>query len=191
MGLHFLIKPFLNFTIRIQRHALTPIRPAHVADAHEKGRGQAVRRANLHAQQRRLAAESHRADAEFVRRLQDVLLERVEFGDRIAVGDQPQELRLAHLVARRAVAADAHAEDARPAAFALRLQHRVEDHPAAAVEVAVCVELFVRQRVLRADVFAAAAFQNQSHGNLRRAMLMEMKCRRARPAIRAIIFSGQ
>jgi hypothetical protein len=32
----FLVKPFLNFTIRAERHALTPIRPAHVADAHEK-----------------------------------------------------------------------------------------------------------------------------------------------------------
>ena len=53
------------------------------------------------------------------------------------------------------------------------------------------MKLLARQRVLRANVFAAAAFQNEPHGNFRRAMLMKMKRGRARPAIRAVIFSGQ
>jgi hypothetical protein len=139
------IQPLPNFPICIQRHALTPIHPAHVADAHEIGRGQAVRRANLHAQQRRLAAETHRADAEFICCLQNVLLQPVEFGIRIAVVEFAEELRLAQLVAGCTVAADAHTEDARSAALALRLQHGVENRPAAAVEVAVRVEFFVRQ----------------------------------------------
>ena len=103
----------------------------------------------------------------------------------------PQELRLAHLVARGAVAADAHAEDARAAALALRLQHRVENRLAAAVEVAIGLELLVRQRVLRADVFAAAALEHEPHAHFRRAMLMKMKRGRARPDVRAVILAGE
>ena len=175
----------------IQRHALTPERPAHVADAHEKGRGQPVCRANFHAQQGRLAAKTHRADAEFVRGFQNVLLQRVKLRHRIAVGNQPQKLRLAHLVARCTVAADAHAENARTAAFALRLQHRVENHFAATIKIAICMEFFVRQGILGANVFAAAAFEREFHGNFFRAMLMKMKRRRAGTAVRAVVFTGE
>ena len=167
---------FAICAIRTQRHALAAIGPAHVADADEIGRRQAVRHTNFHAQQRRLAAKTHRADAEFVGRLQNVLLQLVQFrirdcGRRIS----RRNWVLLNLVAGRAVAADAHAENARPAALALRLQHRVENRLAAAVQVAVGIELFVRQGVLRADVFAAAAFEHEPHAQFRRAMLMKMK----------------
>src|ERR1039457_4373895 len=100
------IQPLPNFPLRIQRHALTTERPAHVADAHEIRRRHAVRRADLHAQQRRLAAKTHRADAEFVRRLQNVLLQRVPLRLGVAVVEPAEKLRLAQFVTRRAVAAD-------------------------------------------------------------------------------------
>ena len=185
------VKPLSNLPIRIQSHALTPERPAHIAHAHEIRRRHAVRHADFHAQQRRLAAKTHRADAEFVRRFQNVLLQRIQLRLGIAVVQQPEKLRLAQFIARRAVAADAHAQHARPAAFALRLQYCVEDRLAAAVEIAIRVQRVVRQRVLRADVFATAALERQLHGNFRRTVLMKMKRRRARPDVRAIIFAGE
>src|SRR5438309_2985830 len=43
------IQPPVNPSIRVQRHALPPIRPAHVTDADEKGRRQTIDRANLNA----------------------------------------------------------------------------------------------------------------------------------------------
>src|SRR5688572_5618467 len=79
------VKPAVDLTIAVKLHALTSIRPAHVADAHKKRGRKAIGGANLHAEQGRFAAESHRADAKFVRRVQDVLLEFVQFGNRVAV----------------------------------------------------------------------------------------------------------
>src|ERR1041385_5570851 len=99
---------------------MPPIRPAHVAHADEIRRRQTIQHADFCAEQRRLAAETHWADAEFVRGLDDILFELVEFGIRIAVIELAQELLLGKFVARRAVAADAHAENARTATFALR-----------------------------------------------------------------------
>ena len=94
-------------------------------------------------------------------------------------------------VAGRAVPADAHAQNARPAAFALRLQHGIQDHFAAAVEVAVGFEFFVGQGILSADVFAAAAFEHEPHVDFVRAMLMKMKRRRAGAHIRSVIDAGE
>jgi len=53
------------------------------------------------------------------------------------------------------------------------------------------VDVVVRQGVLRADVFAAAALESEFHGNFRRTMLVKMKRRRARPDVRAVILAGQ
>src|ERR1044071_9406959 len=52
------VKPFGDFAVVAQGHALPPVSPAHVTDAHEERRRQPVRRANLHPQQGRLAAET-------------------------------------------------------------------------------------------------------------------------------------
>src|SRR5204862_4984893 len=87
-----LIQPPLNFSIRIQCHTLPPIRPAHITDAHEKRRWQAIHRADFHTEQSRLAAEAHRPDAQFVGGFQNVLFQRVQFLRRIAVGNQSQKL---------------------------------------------------------------------------------------------------
>src|SRR6185369_18081948 len=62
------IEPSLNLT-GAQLHALAPIRPAHVTDADKVGHQQPIRSADFHAEQNRLAAETHRPDAEFVRRV--------------------------------------------------------------------------------------------------------------------------
>src|SRR5688572_8716878 len=86
------IQPLRDLAIAIQFDATPAVGPAHVAHADEIRRRHAVRRADLHAQQRGLAAETHRADAEFVGRLEDVLLQRVELRLGIAVVEQPEEL---------------------------------------------------------------------------------------------------
>ena len=119
------------------------------------------------------------------------MFQRVQFRRRIAVGNQSQKLSLGKFVAGRPVAADAHAEDARPATFALRLQHRVENHFAAAVEVAVRFQFFIRQRVLRADVFTAAAFEHEPHADFVRAMLVEMERGRAGADVGAVVDARQ
>src|SRR5687768_6164587 len=107
-----LIEPGLDFAGVVEDSALAAIRPAHVADAHEERRGQAIGRANFHAEQSRFAAETHRANAEFIRGVQNVLLKLVEFGIRIPIIETAQELLLRKFVADRAIAADANAEDA-------------------------------------------------------------------------------
>ena len=116
---------------------------------------------------------------------QDVLLQPVQLGHRVAVVQQAQELALGMLVAGGAVAADADAQDARAAALALGLQHGVQDDLAAAVQVAVGLELLDGQRVLGAHVLAAAALEHQPHLDLRRAVLVEMEAW-ARPGPRLV-----
>src|SRR6185369_9878847 len=110
-----LIKPFFNFSLGAQRDALAAISPTHIADAHEEGGGQTVQDADLGAEQGGLAAETHRADAQFVCGIDDVFFEFIEFGVGIAVVEFPQELLLGRLVTGGAIAADANAEDARAA----------------------------------------------------------------------------
>ena len=55
---------------------------------------------------------------------------------------------------------------------------RVYSRLATAIEITVRVQFFIRQRVLRADVFrTAASCQHQPHVDLQRMVLLKMKCR--------------
>ena len=82
----------------------------------------------------------------------------------VRIIERAEQLFLRVQIARRAVAADADADGARAAAFALRFPHRVEDafaHPLERpVGAAEMIEIG-RQRVLRVRVLAAAALQDQ------------------------------
>src|SRR5512143_1221952 len=120
------IQPLPDLPVLIQRHTLPSKRPAHVAHADEIRRRQTIQHADLRAKQSRLAAETQRADAEFVRGPDDVLFELVEFRIRIAIVEFAQELLFREFVTGRAIAADAYAENAWPTTFTLRLQHRIE-----------------------------------------------------------------
>src|SRR3954462_15471700 len=60
------VEPGLDRAIFGEDSALAPIGPAHIADADEKGGGQAIDRANLDAQQGSLAAETHWSNAKLV-----------------------------------------------------------------------------------------------------------------------------
>ncbi len=84
-------------------------------------RRQAVDGANLAAEQRRAAAEAHRADAELVGGADDLFLQRGQFRVFVAVIEQPQELFFRVGVTGGAVAAYADAEHAGTAALALGL----------------------------------------------------------------------
>src|SRR4051794_23251974 len=53
------IEPLLDLALRRDLRALAAIGPAHVRDADEIGRRNAVQRADLHAHERGLAAEAH------------------------------------------------------------------------------------------------------------------------------------
>ena len=109
---------------------------------------------------------------------------------RVGVVEFAQELLLRELVAGGAVAADADAQDARPAAFALRLEDGVENRLAAAVQVAIGLELLVGQGVLRADVLAAAAFEHEPHADLGRAVLVKVDGGRAGADVGAVVLAG-
>ena len=174
-----------------ERRALAAIGPAHVADADEEGGGKAIGGADLYAEQGGLSAEAHRPDAEFVGSVEDVALEFGEFLGGVGIVERAEKLLLGEFVACGAVTADADAEDAGAAAFALRLQNSIENHFSAAVEVAVGFEFFVRQRILRADIFATAAFENEADGNFRGAMLMEMDDGRTGADIGAVVHAGE
>src|SRR5436190_24331952 len=80
-----LVKPLGDFALSVEFDALPTVRPAHVTDADEERRRQAIRRAHFHPEQRCFAAKTHRADAQFIRRLQHILFERVEFRHGIAI----------------------------------------------------------------------------------------------------------
>src|SRR6266567_2146460 len=190
-GTPFSIQPFHDFPTGVQRHALPAIRPALVADADETGGWQTIDRADSHAEQSRPATKAHRADAQFVGRFQNVLFQRLQFRDRVVIVQEPQKLALGKFVTRGAIAADADAEDAGAAAFSLRLEHGVEDHFAVAIQVAVCFQLLIRQRILCADVFAATAFQNQARVEFVRAALVKMERWRARTDIRAVVDAAE
>src|SRR5208283_5160207 len=106
------IQPFPDAALLVQRHALAPVGPAHVADADEVGGGQAVEHADFGAQQGGLAAKAHRADTEFVGGLHNILLQLVQFRIWVVVVQSAEKLLLGEFVARRPVAADAHPKDA-------------------------------------------------------------------------------
>src|ERR1035441_344077 len=103
-SLSSLVEPFLDVPVRVERHALASVRPTHVADADEIGCRQAIEHADLGAQQRGLAAETHWADAELVGGLDDVLFQLAKLRIWIGVVEPAQELLLRILVAGGAVA---------------------------------------------------------------------------------------
>ena len=92
----------------------------------------------------------------------------------VLVVERAEELLLAGHVAAAAIAADADAEDARPAALALGLQHAIEDALVHAVEIAAGADAAVGQAVLRAHVLAAAALEDQLHLEAAPARLVEV-----------------
>src|SRR6185503_4754320 len=85
-------------------------------------------------------------------------------------------------VAGRAIAADADADRAGTAAFALRVPYRMEDALLHAVERAIGapeMRQLDRQRVLRVGVLAAAALENELHLDVVAFPLIEVDDRRA------------
>src|SRR5687767_5653534 len=104
--------------VAVQRDTLPAISPAHVTDTHEERCRKAIGRADFYAEQGGLATKTHRPYAEFIGSVEDVLLEFIEFGNRIAVLEPAQKLLFGEFVAGGAVAADAHAQDTGAAAFA-------------------------------------------------------------------------
>src|SRR5262249_23490486 len=96
--------------------------------------------------------------------VEDARLQLGQLRHRVGVVQLAQELLLGVLVAGGAVAADADAEEAGPAALALRLPDGVEDAAAHALQVAVAALAAEggRQRVLGAHVLAAAALQDEA-----------------------------
>jgi len=75
---------------------------------------------------RRVPAESHGADTEFVAFPEQPLFELGQFGDGVGVLERSQQLALRVFEGRHAVAADAHPENARCAALALGLDDGIE-----------------------------------------------------------------
>ena len=185
------IEPFLNFAGGIERDALAAEGPAHIADADEIGGRKAMSRADFNAQQSGFTAEAHGADAQFVSGIEDVLFESVEFGIGIAIVEGAEELLFGKLVAAGAVAAQADPENAGAATFALSLEDGIEDDFAAAIEVAAGFEFFGRERILGADIFAAAAFENEADFDFGTVVLVEMEVGRADADVGAVVDAGE
>src|SRR5215510_13844166 len=99
-----LIAPLFNLPFRIEFHTLTPIRPAHVADADEIGGRQTVEDTDFCSEQGRFSAKSHWPDAEFVRGIDDVLLEAIEFWIFVLIIQFAEKLLLRKFVTGGAIA---------------------------------------------------------------------------------------
>ena len=150
--------------------------PAHVADAHVKGRGQAVELANFAAQKGCFATESHGADAGLIRFFDDAIFQLGEQLIGVAVIEGAQQLMLTFGVTRSAIAADAHAEDTWPTALALGPQHGFKNGIFNPLHIAP-TKLRVRQTKLSAHVFAAATLKHQTNFNVITAPLLKMNGR--------------
>src|ERR1043166_8196123 len=92
-----LVEPLGDVALRVELHALTAISPAHIADADEERRRQTIRRADFHAKQSGLAAETHLTNAEFVRGFPNIPFEIIEFLHRISIRQLSQKLFLREL----------------------------------------------------------------------------------------------
>src|SRR5205085_4047057 len=88
------VQPFAHLAVGVEIRAAAAIGPAHVRDAYEVRRRQPVLRADLAREQRRVAAESHRADAALIRFLDDPRFERGELRVVVDVIELAQELLL-------------------------------------------------------------------------------------------------
>src|SRR4051812_19749367 len=60
------VKPLSNLAFGCNDRALAAVSPAHIRDADKEGCRQAIQRGYLYPHQCRLAAESHRSDAELI-----------------------------------------------------------------------------------------------------------------------------
>src|SRR5579884_1549837 len=176
-----LIQPFHYVPLGVKDDAAPAIGPAHVGDADEKRRRQTIARSDLAAADRQLAAESHRADVELVGLIENPCFQGRQLRYGIGVVQFAEKLLLGELVARRAIAADADAEEARATALALGVPHRIEDAGAHAVEIAVAALAAQcgRQRILSAHVLAATALEDKADVNSVLTVLMPVKDRTA------------
>src|SRR5262249_54481857 len=142
-----------------------------------KRRRQSVAGTHLATADSQLTAKPHRTDVELVRFLDDPRFQGSQFGRRICVFHIAKKLLLGKLVADGSVAADADAEEPRPAALALRLPDGVQGAGTDSFQIAV--ETFAvdggRQRILSTHVLAAAAFENQTDLHVLLAMLMPVE----------------
>ncbi len=102
-----------------------------------------------------------------------------------------EKLLLGVEVAGSTVTPDADAEDAGPAALALGLENGIEDGAAAAIEIAVGADLFAGERVLGADVFAAAALEDEAYMGALAAGLLEVEGGGAGADIRPVVLTGE
>src|SRR5215213_4339608 len=104
------VKPLGDFALRVEFNALPPIRPAHITDADEERCRQTIGREYFHAEQGRLAAKAHGADAQLVRGLQHILFKRVEFRHGVAISQCAQKLFFRKFIAGGAITTDAHTQ---------------------------------------------------------------------------------
>ena len=114
---------------------------------------------------RGFAAQAHRADAKFVGVFGDALFQGVQVGVRVGLIEGAPEGFFGGVERRAAIAADAHAQEAGRAAFALGFVNSIHDHFVNAFQVAARVQARIGQFVLRGDVLGAAALQHQADGH--------------------------
>ena len=189
------VQPFGDGAARcVESHAQAAESPAFIRDGNEKARGQTVRRGDLATDQRSLAAEAHRADAQLVRLFHDFGFELCERGIGIHIVQRAEKLRLRQVVAMRAIAADAYAHRSGRTTLSLRLPHGMQDAFAHAFEVAIGPAHVVQSAghgILNVLVLAPAAFEDQFDFDVIVFPLVEMDHRRFFAQIVAAVFSGE
>jgi hypothetical protein len=152
-----------------------------------------IQRADLAADERRASSEPHRPDAQLVHFSHDGGFKRCQPWITIHVIKGPKQLLLGVNVAGCAIAANANANGARRAPFALRVPDRVENAFPHALEVAIGASQSLqlgRHRILGIHVLAAAALQDQLHFDVVSFPLLEMNDGRAGTKVGAGVVAG-
>ena len=82
---------------------------------------------DFHAQQRRLAAKTHRADAHLIGFVGEAVFQLGQFGIGVGVFHLAEEHFLRSIVRRTTITPDGYTQHAGRTALSLRLLHRIED----------------------------------------------------------------
>src|SRR6185437_6755372 len=168
--------------MRVEANAQAAECPAFIGNGHEEARREPVRGCDFAADERYLAAETHRADAEFVSFPHDARFKFRERRIRVYVIESAEELLLGKVITMCAIAANANTQRARRASLPLRLPNRMQETFADAFQISIRTSQSFeirRQGILDVLVFTAAALEDELHFDAVVFPLLEMNHGRA------------
>src|SRR5258708_1653304 len=174
-------------------HAIAAVRPAVIGNRNKVARRKAVLRADLAAEKRDRATETHGPNAQCVRIRHHFRFQIRKFRNRVYIFLVAEELFFGMGVAAGAVAADGYTDEPGAAALTLGLVDGVEDTLVDAIQVAVGpanLRQLLGERILNILVLAAAALEEEQDLDIITLPLFKMNDRRPRTEIQTRVSPG-